>query len=126
MPEKQFVKSFQNTPSASNSNIRPRQPLLWAAFAFGAGIIVGAYLWRPAVWWLVAGTYFIFAGIYYLRHRVWAASALGLGTFVAAGIFSIQVRPSTDIGDSSIFQFTDGREVILTAHVIKEGINRPE
>jgi competence protein ComEC len=100
--------------------------LLWAAFAFGTGIFLGPHLWRPAVWWLVAGTYFIFAGTYYVHRRAWAASALGLGTLIAAGAFCIQVRPPADIGDINILQFTDGREVVLTAHVIKEGIARPE
>jgi len=99
---------------------------LWAAFGFGAGIFLGSHLWRPAVWWLIAGTYFIFAGIYYLRRRIWAASALGLCTLITVGAFSIQARPPANIGDLNIPQFTDGREMTLTAHVIKEGIARAE
>ncbi len=120
------MKSFRNTPFVTPQSPQTRQPLLWAAFAFGAGILFGAYLWRPAVWWLIGGAYFIFAGTYYRRRRAWAAIALGLGTLIAGGAFVIQVRPPADIGDINILQFTDGREVILTAHVIKEGIARPE
>jgi len=59
--------------------------------------------------------FLIFAGAYYLRCRTWAASALGLSALIAAGAFSIYVRPPADIGDINILQFTEGREVILTA-----------
>ncbi|HSS96092.1 MAG TPA: ComEC/Rec2 family competence protein [Terriglobales bacterium] len=120
------MKFFLNTPFVTQQNPQTRKPLLWAAFAFGIGIFLGASLWRPAIWWLIAGAYFIFAGTYYLRRRAWAASALGLGTLVAAGAFIIQVRPPVTFGDINILQFTGGDEVTLTAHVIKEGITHNE
>jgi hypothetical protein len=119
------VKQYCNTPDGKVL-ILTRQPLLWAALAFAAGIFLGSYLWRPALWWLIAGFFFIFSGVYYLQRRVWTASALGLSTLIAAGAFCIQVRPPADIGNLNILQFAGGREVILTAHVIKEGIVRSE
>lgn len=87
---------------------------------------MGSYLWRPAVWWMIAGIFFTFSGAYFLHRRTWAALALGFSTLIAAGAFCIQVRPPADVGDINILQFTDGREVVLTAHVIKEGIAHSE
>jgi len=119
------VKQYRNVP-AERVPIPTRQPLLWAALTFAGGIFLGSYLWRPPVWWLFAGVVFILSGVYWRHRRTWAASALGLSTLIAAGAFSIQVRPPDDIGDVNILQFADGREVVLTAHVTKEGIARPE
>ena len=119
------MKQYRNIPDGKVPTLT-RQPLLWAALAFAAGIFLGSYLWRPAVWWLIAGVFSAFSGFYFLRRRAWAASALGMSALIATGAFCIQVRPPADIGDISILQFTDGREVILTAHVIKEGIAHSE
>jgi len=119
------VKQHRNVPGGKVS-IPTRQPLLWAALAFATGIFLGSYLSRPAIWWLTAGIFFTFSGLYFLRRRTWAALALGLSALIAAGAFTIQVRPPASIGDTNILQFTDSREVILTAHIIKEGIAHTE
>ena len=119
------MKQYRNTPEGKVP-LPTRQPLLWAALAFASGIFLGSHLWRPAVWWLIAGVFFILGGWYWRHRRTWAASVISLFTLVTAGAFSIQVRPPADIGDINILQFTDGREAVLTAHVIKEGIARPE
>jgi len=119
------VKRYRNVPDARV--LAPtRQPLLWAALAFAAGIFLGFHLWRPAVWWLIAGIYFTLSGLYFLRRRTWLAATLGIGTLVATGAFAIQVEPPADAGDIDILQFTDGSEVIVTAHIIKEGVARPD
>lgn len=121
-----FVKSSINTPFASGLTSNTKQPLLWAALAFASGIFLGSYLSRPATWWLIAASVFVLSGAYFIRHRAWAASALGLATLLAAGAFSIQARPPDDTGDANILQFTDGREVSVTAHIIKEGMIQME
>jgi competence protein ComEC len=120
------MKPLANTPSAPGFNPSTRQPLLWAALAFSSGIFLGSHLWRPPVWWLIAGVFFTISGAYFIGRRSWAASALSFSALVAAGAFAIQVLPPADFGDSAIWQFTDGREVVITAHVIREGFPRQE
>jgi hypothetical protein len=43
------------------ANVRKptRQPMLWAALAYGTGIVCCVYAWRPPVWWMVAASYFL-------------------------------------------------------------------
>jgi competence protein ComEC len=98
-----------------------RQPLLWAALAYAAGIVAGTYLWRPPVWWLVAAAALIAFSIFFIPRRAAAARLLGLSVLFAAGALMIEVRPPADPGNSAILSFADGREVVVTAHVIAEG-----
>src|SRR5271165_511166 len=56
-----------------------RQPMLWAAVAYSLGIIAGAYLWRPELWWLAAGVAFASASAYFALRRS------GLGWLLAMG-----------------------------------------
>jgi hypothetical protein len=44
-----------------------RQPLLWTALAFAAGIVTGVHAWRPPLWWVVAWIVFALSGAYLLR-----------------------------------------------------------
>ena len=105
--------------------IRPRsggrQPLLWAAFAHACGILAGFYLWRPTLWWLVAAIAFSASGTYWLRSRARPAFALGLSAILVAGALSIQLRPPRPRGSLDVLPWADGREVLITAHVNKEG-----
>jgi competence protein ComEC len=63
------------------ANIRKptRQPMLWAALAYGAGIVCGAYAWRPPVWWMVAAAVFSLSALYFARRRWWLGFPLALG-----------------------------------------------
>ncbi len=97
-----------------------RQPLLWAALAFAAGIAAGSCLWRPPVWWLTAAVVFLLSAAYLRRRRVWAARALALGALLFAGAFTIQVRPQQSC-NRDVLRFADGQEVVVTAHVVREG-----
>jgi competence protein ComEC len=99
--------------------------LLWAALAFAGGTFLAAYTWRPAVWWLVAGIFFAAAGGYFLRRRPWAAGGLALGAMFVAGALALQIRPSDLSGEADILPFADGNEVVVTAHVSREGMPRP-
>jgi len=118
------LKPYRNTPDG-RPILPPHQPLLWAAIAFAVGILLGSYVLRPALWWLIAAAWFVISGTHFVRRRIWAASALGLGALIAAGAFSIQVCPPAETGSRNILQFTDGREVIVTGHIVKEGMAHP-
>jgi competence protein ComEC len=108
----------------------PRQPLFWAAVAFSLGLWVGVRAWRPPLWWVIAVVVFVFAASWFLRKRAWLAKALSLGAWVLLGAFLIQVRgqrpdePSQD--GARLFALADGRPVVLTARVLREGYARAE
>lgn len=100
-----------------------RQPLFWAALAFSLGLWVGVRAWRPPSWWVIAGLAFILAASWFVSRRAWMAKSLSLGTWILLGAFLIQVRDG-QAGDARIVEWADGREVALTAHVIREGYAR--
>jgi hypothetical protein len=97
------------------------QPLLWAALAFAAGIATGVHAWRPPLWWVAAWIVFALAGAYLFRRRGPPAFILGLGALFLLGALMVQVRGRDDTGGSGLLRFADGTEVIVTAHVTKEG-----
>ncbi len=94
--------------------------MLWAALSYAGGIVTGFYVWRPPVWWLVAAFGFCASGAYFLRHRALAAFALGLSALFVTASLMMQVRVPQSHGQD-ILAFADGRDLIITAHVIKEG-----
>src|ERR1700686_2011047 len=103
----------------------PRQPLFWAALAFSLGLWMGVRAGGPPSWWVIAVVAFVFAASWFLSKRAWLAKALSLGAWILLGAFLIQVRgQQTDKlqqGDARILAQSDGREVTLTARVIREG-----
>src|ERR1700731_4156497 len=103
----------------------PRQPLFWAALAFSLGLWMGVGAWRPAARWASALVALLFAASWFLPKPAWLAKALSLGAWFLLGAFLIQVRGQrTDKlqqNDARIFSLADGREVALTARVIREG-----
>ena len=98
----------------------PRQPLFWAALIFSAGLWTGVRAWRPPSWWALALVAFVFAASFFLAKRAWLAKGLALGAWFLAGALLIQIRnsPSTD---PRLSDFSDGRAVTLTGHIIREG-----
>ena len=105
-----------------SSNSGGRQPLLWAALAFAAGIVVGVHAWRPPVWWVAAWIVFALSGAYLFRRRGPPAFILGLGALFFLAALMVQVRGLDGAGASGVLRFADGSEVTVTAHVTKEGI----
>ncbi len=101
-----------------------RQPLLWAAVAHSLGIVAGIYLWRPQLWWVVAGCAFIASTAFFLSHRRWLAGPLALGALFLAGAMHIQARGCMHRTDSGILPFADGQELDMIAHVTRTG--RPQ
>ena len=101
----------------------PRQPLFWAALIFSLGLWTGVRAWRPPLWWVIAVVAFVFAASFFLAKRSWMAKALSLGAWFLFGAFLIQIHGKNS-GDSQILNLADGREVTLTAHVMREGYAR--
>jgi competence protein ComEC len=95
--------------------------MLWAALAYAGGIVTGFYVWRPPLWWLVAAIVFSTSGAYFLRRRARAAFALGLSALIVTGALMMQVRAPENRGSADVLAFADGRDVVVTAHVTKEG-----
>jgi competence protein ComEC len=99
--------------------------MFWAAVAFSFGVSVGVRAWRPPLWWLIALVAFALAAANFLLKRGWLAKALSLGMWALLGAFLIQIRAQPREENKPdvppISSFADGRPVILTAHVIKEG-----
>jgi competence protein ComEC len=95
--------------------------MLWAALAYACGIVTGLYAWRPPLWWLLAAIAFSASGAYFLRRRAGAAFALGLSALVVTGAMTLQVRAQENHDGAGVLAFADGRDVVITAHVTREG-----
>ncbi len=107
----------------TRNDMPPRHPLFWAALAYSLGLWTGLRAWRPPSWWVISVVAFVFAASWFLRKRAWLAKTLSLGTWFLLGAFLIQIR-GLQHGDPRISSLADGREVMLTAHVIREGYAR--
>ena len=97
-----------------------RNPLLWAALCFVAGLWVGVHAWRPATWWIAAALVFAISVLWFTQRRPWMAKALSFGMWIVIGALLIQVRPLTGT-DPKILELADGREVAIVGHVVREG-----
>jgi len=100
------------------------QPLFWGALAFTLGLWIGVRAWRPPSWWVIGVVTFVLAAFWFLPKRAWMAKTLALGVWFLLGAFLIQVRtqPPDEARDNDrILALADGRPVILTARVTREG-----
>ncbi|MGB9073382.1 MAG: ComEC/Rec2 family competence protein [Terriglobales bacterium] len=91
--------------------------------AFSLGLWMGARAWRPPSWWVAAVVAFVLAALYFLPRRTWLAKGLSLGTWLLLGAFLTQVR-CPEPSDPRLLALADGREVMLIAHVMREGYVR--
>ena len=109
-----------NTHPVRGQKPATRQPMLWAALAYGGGIFTGHYAWRPPLWWLIAGMVFAASAVYFLHRRARIGIALALFSLFVFGALTIQAGgpPNDAIADASL---SDGNDVVVTAHVIREG-----
>ncbi len=114
------MNSPHSTLALCGQKSAPRQPLLWAALFYAGGMFVGRYAWRPPLWWLIAGLVFGCSALYFLRRRARLGIALALSSLLVFGALTIQEGGSTnhEIADPSL---GDGQDVVVTAHVIREG-----
>lgn len=95
--------------------------MLWAAAAYACGIAAGIYLWRPAIWWVIAIVAFGCATAYFAQHRSGLGWLLALGGFFLAGALHIQVRGATTRLDNGIQPYVDGQALEVVAHVVRDG-----
>jgi competence protein ComEC len=95
--------------------------MLWAVIAYAAGIVAGVYLWRPALWWVLAGAAFVAAAMYFARRRSFLGWALALGAFFLAGALHIQLRAAAPHLDTAIQSYADRQEIEITAHSTHDG-----
>jgi len=101
----------------SRNQISARQPLLWGALAFSAGLWAGKYIWRPPSWWVIAALVF-------LRCRSLFPEKKGSGFVHSGAEHNFCDGRAYDSGPSASPQpesFGNGNEVVLTVHVIAEG-----
>src|SRR5579864_2474329 len=103
----------------------PRQPMLWAAVSYSAGILTGVYVWRPPLLWVLGGSCFIFAAAYFAIRRSRLGWAIALAALFVAGALHVQVRGGDTHLDTSILSYADGRELQITGHVIRDGRIQP-
>jgi len=75
---------------------------------------------------VVAFIVFAASGAYLSRRRQRSAFILGLGALFVLGALILQVSGPDSSGDSGLLQFADGSEVVVTAHVTKEGTPQEE
>jgi competence protein ComEC len=116
------VNPQSGAPSTVPAKPLSRQPMLWAAAAYSGGIVTGFYVWRPPLWWLIAAVVFSASAAYLLRSRAKIAFALGLAALFVTGAWMMQARTTDNQSATNILVFADGREVIITGRVVKEGI----
>ncbi len=95
--------------------------MLWAALAFAAGVFAGRYLWRPCWWWLVAASVLAASGAYLCYRRRRAAFIASCAVLFCIGSLTIQVRPPAGVATPNLAGLTDGQEVVITGHVVREG-----
>lgn len=95
--------------------------MLWAASAYGLGIILGKYEWRPTSWWFVSLGAFVAAAFYFSSRRSRLAWLVALGSFFLAGGLHVQLRANAERLDTTILPYADRQEIEVTAHVTKDG-----
>ena len=98
----------------------PRQPLLWAALAYGAGVVAAPHIWRPATWWIGTVAVFLLAAAILSRGRPRVAQVLAMTSLACIAILTTQLR--LPVRSSEIDLKTgDGSENETIAHVTTEG-----
>jgi competence protein ComEC len=95
--------------------------MLWASVAYSAGIVAGVYLWRPALWWIVAGAAFIAAAAYFVQRRAALGWTIALAALFLAGALHIQLRGASPRLDTGIQPYANRQELQITAHVTRDG-----
>jgi competence protein ComEC len=99
--------------------------MLWAAAAYSLGVVAGVYLWRPVLWWVVAGAAFVAAAAYFAGRRSVLGWSLALGAVFLAGALHIQAHGASTHLETSIQPYADRQELQITAHVTRDGRLQP-
>jgi competence protein ComEC len=118
VPASKPVKAQSTAFQSQKPRPVERQPLLWATVAYAAGILFGAYAWRPFVWWLAAMLVLAASGVYLRRHRVRTAFLIACAVLFSIGAVTIQLHPGASAMTCTRM---DGQDVVITGHVMREG-----
>ena len=102
-----------------------RQPMLWAAVAYSLGIIAGAYLWRPTLWWVAAAASFVAAAAYFAQRRSGLGWLLAFGALFLAGALHVQARAILTRLDTAVQPYADRQELQIIAHATRDGRVQP-
>jgi competence protein ComEC len=121
-----------SAPSQPNRSIGSRyfrQPLLQAALAYAAGVILARHFWRPELW-LILSTALVLAGaLFFLaRARERICMTLVFVGLALVGALNQELQPDPAIAMSNNHDFaalTSGEESEVTAHVVRDGMIEP-
>ncbi len=96
--------------------------MLWAALAYSLGIVAGVYLWRPTLWWVVAGA--MFRGVQPSTSRGGALAWVGRLPWERSslrGPCTFKCAVAATRLDTSIDPYAGRQELQITAHVTRDG-----
>src|SRR5262245_54924571 len=99
-----------------------QQPLLYAALAFGAEILVASRISSPPPsWWIAAALVLMLAARLFRAHSHAMVLACGLLALGALGALNFQVR-ERPAASAEIVELGDVSEVEITGHVTRDGV----
>jgi len=93
--------------------------MLWAALAFGGGIVFSRYAWRPPGWWLIALIGAIVGAIVFAGRQRRLAPVLAMIGLVGLGAIAGSVRTAA-VFPPELAPF-DGKQALVTGYVVAEG-----
>jgi len=107
------------------SAIVARVPMIVAAFAFAAGILVEQILYHPPLVWLAALILLSFAALFLSLRRPRVAYAALMVALAFAGAFTAQSSDSATPPPVPIMRYANGDPLTLNATVVRDGLLRP-
>lgn len=111
------------TRAAAPRSFLGRQPLLYAALAFGSGTLVAGHLAPSALAWIVVALTFAASALLFRSRRHFSA-AIVLFSISALGAAAIQATRSLPPRDTGIENFFDRKDLLVTAHVTDDPTTR--
>jgi competence protein ComEC len=116
MSSKPVSRASSRVQQGQNS----RNPLLWGATAYCAGLVAGKYLCRPFSWWLVAAIVFAASAAYLRRRHPLIGFVLSCSAIFLVATLSIETRPPAGI-NTGLGALANGQELVVSGHVMHEG-----
>jgi competence protein ComEC len=101
-----------------------REPIFLAVLAFGGGIIFSTRVWQPPLAWVCGILLLLSAAAFLVRRRPRVSLATVVAAFAFLGAFTGQSRDAATVPQAGIMRFTSGQEVVLTGHLLRDGIVR--
>ena len=102
----------------SRARLAVHAPMLWAALSLAAGILVGRWCWRPALWWMAALLVALADAALLVRRARLPAFPLTLAAMTALGALLWQGHADSQaLPDLGRF---DGATVALTGWVVRD------